>query len=145
MDYRAELQVLLDDDTMSFHDWLSLYPIQECPSLIQEYKLFMQKFLIEEGDFETVQKLEEELNDFSDYMENLAIDVLAERQEKINQAEALIAKMKIMLDLAIRSESKEISVDKEMLDSLREIVKYLKTCGLYNEKDWEKLKHLINE
>lgn len=139
MDYRAELQVLLDDDTMSFHDWLSLYPIQECPSLIQEYKLFMQKFLIEEGDFETVQKLEEELNDFSDYMENLAIDVLAERQEKINQVEALLAKMKA------RSESKEFSVDKEMLDSMRDIIKYLKTCGLYNEKDWEKLKHLINE
>lgn len=31
MDYRAELQILLDHDTMTLKEWLSNYPLTESP------------------------------------------------------------------------------------------------------------------
>lgn len=56
MNYRAELQVLLDDETLDVETWLYSYPIEEGPFLILEYKNFMQKWAIENDDFQTVEE-----------------------------------------------------------------------------------------
>lgn len=142
MDYRAELQILLDDENMSFETWISRYPIQECPGLILEYKNFMQKYAIENDDFETVEELQE-LDKFADYIENLAIDKLAERQEKFNKAEILIQKLKVLIESVSQNKSKKIAISDELLDDLRDIVKYMRSQGLYDEENWKILQHLL--
>jgi len=142
MDYRAELQVILDDENLEFEEWISRYPIQECPRLILEYKNFMQKFCIENGDFEGVRDLQE-LDELAERVENFTIDTLAERQEKFNRAEELLAKLKILQESIAQNESKEIPVSDELLDDLRDMVKYLKSHDLYDEEIWKKLQHLL--
>jgi len=142
MDYRAELQIILDDENLEFEEWISRYPIQECPRLILEYKSFMQKYCIENDDFEGLNDLQE-LDELVERIENFTIDTLAERQEKFNEAEMLLAKFKILQENLAQSESKEILVSEELLDYLRDIVKYLKSHDLYDEETWKKLQHLL--
>ena len=142
MDYRAELQIILDDENLEFEEWISRYPIQECPRLILEYKNFMQKYAIENGDFESVADLQE-LDELAERIENFTIDTLAARQEKFNEARILLDKLKIMQENIAQSESKEILVSEELLNDLREIVKYLKSQGLYDPETWTKLQHLL--
>ena len=142
MDYHAELQVILDDENLEFEEWISRYPIQECPRLILEYKNFMQKFCIENDDFKGLRDLQE-LDELAERVENFSIDILAERQEKFDQAEMLLAKLKILQENVAQSKSKEIPVSEELLDDLRDIVKYLKNNDLYDEEIWKKLQHLL--
>lgn len=143
MDYRAELQILLDDDSMILQDWLKQYPLEEYPGLIQEFKIYMQKFLIEQGDFQAVQELEDELTDYSEYVENLIFDKLAERQKKMIEAEALMERIKNLLKSISQIESKDIFVSDELLDDFREMVEYLKSEGLFDEETLRKLQHLL--
>ena len=142
MDYRAELQILLYDENMKFETWLSRYPIQECPNLILEYKKVMQKYAIEIGDFKSLEELQE-LDELADKIENFTIDTYAAKQEKFNEIEALKRKIEAMKELFLKSDSKEISLSDEVLTDLREIVKYLKSHGLYDEEMWKPLKHLL--
>lgn len=142
MDYLAELQIILDDENLEFEEWISRYPIQECPRLILEYKNYMQKYCIENDDYESVEELQE-LDKFADYVENLAIEKLAEQQEKFNKAKILLEKIKILQAQIMKSESKEISVSEELVNDLRDIVKYLKSQDMYNEETWKPLLHLI--
>jgi len=142
MDYRAELQIILDDENLEFEEWISRYPIEECPRLILEYKKFMQKYAIENGDFESVEDLQE-LDDLAERIENFTIDTLAARQEKFNEATVLLEKLKVLQEVIAQSESNEILVSEELLDDLRQMVKYLKHHGLYNEETWKPLQHLL--
>ena len=142
MDYLAELQIILDDENLEFEDWISRYPIQECPRLILEYKNYMQKYCIENDDYESVEELQE-LDRFADYVENLAIEKLAEQQEKFNEATMLLEKIKGLQTQIIKSGSREIPVSEELLNDLRDIVQYLKSQNMYNEETWKPLLHLI--
>ena len=142
MDYRAELQIILDDENLEFEEWISRYPIQECPRLILEYKNFMQKYAIENGDFESVEDLQE-LDELAERIENFTIDTLAARQEKFNEAGILLEKLKVLQEIVAQNESNEILVSEEMLDDLRQMVKYLKRYGLYDEETWKRLQHLL--
>lgn len=142
MDYRAELQIILDDENLEFEEWISRYPIQECPRLILEYKSFMQKYAIENGDFESVQDLQD-LDDLAERIENFTIDTLAARQEKFNEAIKLLEKIKGLQVQIIESGSGEIPVSEELINDLRDIVQYLKSQDMYNEETWKPLLHLI--
>ncbi|MBO6201432.1 MAG: hypothetical protein J6N74_07420 [Chryseobacterium sp.] len=95
MNYRAELQVLLDDETLDVETWLYSYPIEEGPFLILEYKNFMQKWAIENDDFQTVEELQC-LDNLAEKMQNFAIDKLAERQEKQNRVKVLKEKIEFL-------------------------------------------------
>ncbi len=142
MDYLAELQIILDDENLEFEDWISRYPIQECPRLILEYKNYMQKYCIENDDYESVEELQE-LDRFADYVENLAIEKLAEQQEKFNEATMLLEKIKCLQAQIMKSGTGEIPVSEELINDLRDIVQYLKSQNMYNEETWKPLLHLI--
>lgn len=142
MDYLAELQIMLDDENLEFEDWISRYPIQECPRLILEYKNYMQKYFIENDDYESIGELQE-LDKFADYVENLAIEKLAEQQEKFNEATMLLEKIKCLQAQIMKSGTGEIPVSDELLNDLRDIVQYLKSQNMYNEETWKPLLHLI--
>jgi hypothetical protein len=142
MDYRAELQIILDDENLGFEEWISRYPIQECPRLILEYKSFMQKYAIENGDFESVEELQE-LDDLAERIENFTIDTFAARQQKFNEATILLEKIRGLHAQFMENGSGEILVSEEQVNDLRDIVQYLKSQDLYDEETWKPLLHLI--
>jgi hypothetical protein len=142
MDYRAEIQRFLDNDKLGFEEWISGCPITEAPTLILEYKSYMQKLAIENDDFEAVQDLQE-LDDFAQRIENFAIDTFAERQEKLNEVIILQQKFQAIQEKFAQSDSKTIDVSNNLLDELREIVNYLKSQGLYDAETWKNLQHLL--
>ncbi len=142
MNYRKEIQIIIDDENLGFEEWISRYPIEECPRLILEYKNFIQKLAIENGDFEAVNDLQQ-LEELAERIENFTIDILAERQEKSNKAEILLEKLKILQEDLMQNASTEILVSEELLDDLREVVEFLRSNGMYDEEKWKKLQHLL--
>lgn len=142
MNYRAELQVLLDDETLDLETWLSGYPIEEGAFLILEYKNFMQKWAIENDDFQTVEDLQD-LDYVAEKMQNFAIDKLAERQEELNRVIALKEKFEFLKEEMAKNNNKEIELTDEVVDSFRQALEYMKSHGLYDEKLWKPLQHLL--
>ena len=142
MNYRAELQVLLDDETLDVETWLYSYPIEEGPFLILEYKNFMQKWAIENDDFQTVEELQC-LDNLAEKMQNFAIDKLAERQEKQNRVKVLKEKIEFLKQEILKNDLKEVQVSEKVLEELREIVEYLKSNDMYDEELWGRLQDLL--
>lgn len=142
MDYRAEIQRFLDDDKLGFEEWISDCPIIEAPTLILEYKSYMQKLAIENDDFEALQDLQD-LDDLVQRIENFTIDTFAARQEKLNEVIILQQKFQSIQEKLAQSDSNTIDVSNDLLDDLRGIVNYLKSHGLYEEETWKNLQHLL--
>ena len=142
MNYRAELQVLLDDETLDIETWLSGYRIEEGSFLILEYKNFMQKWAIENDDFQTVEDLQC-LDNLAEKMQNFAIDKLAERQEELNKLIALKERFEFLREEMAKNDNKEIELTDEDMDSFRQALEYIKSHGLYDEELWKPLQHLL--
>lgn len=142
MDYRAELQILLDDDSMEFETWLGGYPIEEGYFLILEYKNFMQKYALENEDYQTVEELEG-LDYLAEKIQDMAIDKLAERQEKCNVAKEVQAKMEILKQEILENTLDEKQLQDKVVKELLEIVECLKSHDMYIEADWKPLQQLL--
>lgn len=142
MNYRAELQVLLDDETLDIETWLSGYRIEEGSFLILEYKNFMQKWAIENDDFQTVEDLQC-LDNLAEKMQNFAIDKLAEKQEELNKLIALKERFEFLKEEMAKNDNKEIELTDEDMDSFRQALEYIKSHGLYDEELWKPLQHLL--
>lgn len=142
MNYRAELQVLLDDETLDIETWLSGYRIEEGSFLILEYKNFMQKWAIENDDFQTVEDLQC-LDNLAEKMQNFAIDKLAERQEELNKLIALKERFEFLKEEMAKNDNKEIELTDEDMNCFRQALEYIKNHGLYDEELWKPLQHLL--
>lgn len=143
MDYRAELQILLDHDTMTLKEWLSNYPLTESPALIHEFKIHMQKFLIDEGDFETVQALEDELSEATEHIENLIFDKLVREQEICNLIEKLKAKLEVLRP-ELEKKSPAFKVPDDVYDDMLELIAYNRSNGVIDTEITTQLKEAIH-
>ena len=143
MDYREELQVLLDNEDLDFKTWLLNYPLIEQPNLVREFKKYMLKEAIECGDLETAKEVQL-LDQLSDHLENQIIQKFAEVQEKNNQI--LINAQRnfaIIKDDAFESILTNADDSQLMIDIVRRMIEIEKFNNVYDEDKWKSILHLL--
>ncbi len=142
MNYQEEIQRFLEDENLDFEEWISECPIAEAPTLISEYKSYMQKIALENDDFDALRDLQE-LDDLAERIQDFTIDTLAAKEEKRIESELIQQKINRWIEMISKNGSEEIILSDEFLDDIRQVIAYLKKQGIYDEAVFKPLQHLL--
>ena len=137
MDYTEEFEALLADESRSFINFICQFPTSEGPTIVRQYKKFMEKKAIENEDYDALEEIQE-IDEEADNLENYIIDRNAEIQMKnIKKFAEFRKQLTPFRDEIIDGISEGYKVPPDYVDKLRKYLELEKEYNAYDEEFWK--------
>lgn len=139
MDYTEEFEALLPDESRTFINFICQFPASEGPTIVRQFKKFMEKKAIENGDFDALEDMQG-MDEEADILENYIIERNAKIQmEHIKKFAEFHERLAPFRDELIYGISEGYKIPPYIVDEFRRYLEIEKKHNAYDEEFWKPL------